>query len=72
MRFLFFGLSMKWLDVGFQFPDQGWTPDCHGESAKSSPLDHQGTPPEVRILDFYGEAGDTVTWKCFRKLTGGD
>ena len=40
----FFGHSGQWLDVGSQFPDQGSNPGCRGESTKSKPLDHQGTP----------------------------
>ena len=30
--------------MGSQFPDQGSNPGHGGESAKSDPLDHQGTP----------------------------
>ena len=35
---------MQWLDVGSRFPEKGLNLGCTGESAKSSPTDHQGIP----------------------------
>ena len=50
--FLFFLFSFgraAWL-AGSQFPDQGLNQGHHSESAKSLPLDHQGTPCSVFFL----------------------
>ena len=35
--------------AGSQFPDQGLNLACNSESAKSSPLDHQGTPSSLNF-----------------------
>lgn len=38
-----FGHCVQWLDVKSQFPDQELSLGLSSESAKSSPLGHQGT-----------------------------
>lgn len=38
---------MQQLDVGSQFPDQGFNPVQGGESTESSQVDYQGTPNKI-------------------------
>lgn len=44
--FFFFlnGHGVQWLEIGSQFPEQGWNLGHSGESMESYPLNHQGTP----------------------------
>lgn len=45
-HFFFFlnGQGVQWLEIGSQFPEQGWNLGHSGESMESYPLNHQGTP----------------------------
>ena len=44
---------MQQHDVESQFPDQGLNLGHSGESAKSKPVDHQGTSPKLHALSFF-------------------
>ena len=53
------------LEVGSQFPEQESNPDCGSESAKSSPLDHQGLAARSRVLAlaFFAKGILAKRWK---------
>lgn len=51
--------------MGSQFPEQESNPDCGSESAKSSPLDHQGLAARSRVLAlaFFAKGILAKRWK---------
>ena len=50
--FSFFGCHVQWLDVGFQFSDQGLNLGHSCESTESQALDQQGTFQEKDFFSF--------------------
>ena len=57
LSFSFFFFDSSVCHVGFPFPDQGPNPCPSSESAKSYPLDPQGSPQEVYSLTQHGLIG---------------
>lgn len=56
-------------NVGSQFPDKGLNPSHSSESAKSCPLDHQGTPWNTTFnkkgpLHFACRPNQAALWVC--------
>ena len=53
---------MQWLDVGYQFPDQGLNLGHSCKNSKSEPLDHQGTPRDLFLIAKL-DSGDRFAWR---------